>query len=65
MEMAHDSAWLYDLISLPIRIHRLPNPDLMGVQEFIVIAVLVVAVIYLVLRFAKKKTGCGDDCNCH
>jgi len=37
----------------------------MGVQEFIVLAVLAVAVIYLVLRFAKKKTGCGEDCNCH
>jgi len=29
----------------------------MGVQEFIVIAVLAVAVIYLVLRFTKKKDG--------
>ncbi|MEK9913238.1 MAG: FeoB-associated Cys-rich membrane protein [Flavobacteriaceae bacterium] len=37
----------------------------MGVQEFIVLAVLAAAVIYLVLRFTKKKTGCGDDCNCH
>jgi hypothetical protein len=63
--MALDSAWLYDFISLFIRIHRLPNTDLMGVQEFIVFAVLAGAVIYLALRFAKKKTGCGDDCNCH
>ena len=37
----------------------------MRVQEFIVLAVLVVAVIYLALRFTKKNTGCGDDCNCH
>ena len=65
VEVAADSARFYDLISLFICIHRLPNPDLMGVQEFIVIVVLVVAVIYLVLRFTKKKTGCGDDCNCH
>ena len=65
VEMAPDSAGVYDSIGLSIRIHRLPNLDLMGVQEFIVIAVLVVAVIYLLLRFTKKKTGCGDDCNCH
>ena len=37
----------------------------MDVQEWIVIAVLAAAVIYLVLRFTKKKTGCGEDCNCH
>jgi hypothetical protein len=63
--MAHDSAWVYDILSLFICIHRLSNTDLMGVQEFIVLAVLAAAVIYLVLRFAKKKTGCGDDCSCH
>ena len=65
VEVAADSAGLYDPFSLSVCIHRLPNPDLMGVQEFIVLAVLAAAVIYLVLRFAKKKTGCGDDCSCH
>jgi len=37
----------------------------MGVQEFILLAVLAAAVIYLALRFTQKNTGCGDDCNCH
>ena len=65
MEMANDSTLFYDLISLFVGFYRISNFDLMGVQEFIVLAVLAVAVIYLVLRFAKKKTGCGEDCNCH
>jgi hypothetical protein len=63
--MAHDSAWLYDPFSLLICINCLSNADLMGVQEYIVLAVLVAAIIYLALRFTKKNTGCGDDCNCH
>jgi len=37
----------------------------MGVQEYIVLAVLVAAIIYLALRFTKKNSRCGDDCNCH
>ena len=37
----------------------------MGVQEFIVIVLLAGAIGYLVLRLTKKKTGCGDDCDCH
>ena len=65
MEMADDSTLFYDFISLSVGFYCISNFDLMGVQEFIVLVLLAGAIGYLVLRFTKKKTGCGDDCDCH